>query len=95
MFGNNPVLEYVVDVEPVSATNVDHPPPTGDSRSILYPVIADPPLSAGAVHDRLICDDDIAVALNAVGTPGTVADVVAFAALDADPAPIAFIAETL
>ena len=95
MPADSPVFWYVVDAEPVFATKTDHPPPTGDSRSILYPVIGEPPLLAGAVHERLICDDDTIAALNAVGVSGTVDDVLAAAAVDADPIPIAFIADTL
>ena len=45
-------------------------PPSAD-RSILYPVMADPPSLAGAVHDRSICDDEIAAAVRFVGGPST------------------------
>jgi hypothetical protein len=41
-------------------------------RSILYPVIVAPPLFAGAVQDRLICDEDAALAVSPVGDDGTV-----------------------
>ena len=66
------MLEYVVDVVPVFATIVDQVEPLFDDLSILYPVIADPPLFDGAVHDRLICDEEAAVAVRLVGVPGIV-----------------------
>ena len=34
--------------------------------------MAEPPLFAGVVQDRLICDVDAAVAVNPVGDPGAV-----------------------
>ncbi len=46
-------------------------PPSVD-LSILYPVIAEPPSFEGAVHDRLTCDDNTAVAASPVGAPGAV-----------------------
>ena len=52
----NPVLEYEVAVEPVFDSIIDHVEPLLDDLSILYPVIGEPPLFDGAVHDRLICD---------------------------------------
>ena len=58
-------------------------------------MIADPPLFNGAVHQRLICDDDITAALSPVGAPGTVDDVVADEAVDTEPIPTEFIADTL
>ena len=42
-------------------------------RYTLYPVT--PTLSVDAVHDKLICEDDIAVALNPVGTLGATVSV--------------------
>src|SRR5437879_6833176 len=48
----NPVSEYVVAVLPVFATMTANAPPL--DLSILYPVIADPPLFAGALQERLI-----------------------------------------
>jgi hypothetical protein len=54
-----------VAVVPVFATIVLNPLPS--SLSILYPVIAEPPLSDGAVQLRLICDDETAVAIRLVG----------------------------
>ena len=78
----SPVSEYVVDVLPVFDCMVDQVVPPLVERSILYPVIADPPLFDGAVQDRLICEDDAAVAASPVGgcgavmLPGVVADAV-------------------
>ncbi len=65
--------------------------------SIMYPVIGEPPL-LGAVHDRLICDDEAVVATSPVGAVGTViggASVVALAVLDGTLVPAALIADTL
>ena len=72
MFGISPESEYEVAVEP-AFTGGDHEEPPSVERSILYPVIAEPPLFAGAVQLRLICDDDAAVAVSPVGDPGAVA----------------------
>ena len=63
------MLENVVAVLPVFATMTENAPPLTD-LSILYPVIGEPPLFAGAVHDRLICDGDTAVAVRPVGGCG-------------------------
>ena len=46
-------------------------PPSVDT-SIRYPVMAEPPLADGAVHDRLIRVLPLAVALSPVGMPGLV-----------------------
>ena len=73
MLAASPVSEYVVDTEDVFATTVDQVVPPSVERSILYPVIAEPPLLDGAVQDKLICDDEDAVAVNPVGDPGAVA----------------------
>ena len=56
----------------VLATIVVHVEPPVDDLSILYPVIGEPPLFVGAVHDKLICDDEDAVAVNPVGEDGAV-----------------------
>ena len=72
MLAVKPISEYVVDVEPVFDEMVDHVVPLSVDRSIMYPVMAEPPLD-GAVQDRLICDVDAAVAVNPVGETGTVA----------------------
>src|SRR5438309_531424 len=55
----------VLQVEPLSV-----------ERSILYPVIAEPPLFVGADQERLICDEEIGVAERPVGDPGAVTDVI-------------------
>ena len=89
----SPVSEYVVAVEPVLDTIVDQVVPPSVDLSILYPVIAEPPLFVGAVQDRLICDDDTAVAVNPVGAVGT-SNVLADAILDGELVPAEFIAET-
>jgi len=92
----SPVSEYVVDVLPVFDTMVVQLE-IFENLSILYPVIAEPPLFEGAVHDRLTCDDDTAVVASPVGGQGAVAvliNVVADAVLDGELVPIAFIAET-
>ena len=44
-------------------------PPSVD-LSILYPVLVEPTLFDGAVHDGLICDVDAAVAVRPVGGCG-------------------------
>ena len=72
MLAASPVSEYVVPVEPVLDTMVDQVVPPSVDLSILYPVMAEPPLFVGAVQDRLICDDDTAVAVNPVGGYGVV-----------------------
>ena len=59
-------------MEPVLDTTVDQVVPLSVDLSILYPVIAEPPLFDGAVHDRLICDDETAVAVRPVGGCGAV-----------------------
>ena len=91
----SPVLEYVVPVEPVFDTMVDQVVPPSVEFSILYPVIAEPPLSLGTVQDRLICDEDTAVAVNPVGGDGAVAAiVVADAVLEDGLVPTEFIDDT-
>ena len=52
---------------PVFVTSVENPPLTGDSLSILYPVM----VPDGAVQTRLICDEDTAVAVSDVGASRT------------------------
>jgi hypothetical protein len=68
----SPVLEYAVLVVAVFAIMVDHVVPLSADLSILYPVIAEPPLLDGAVQERLICDDDTVLAANPVGDCGIV-----------------------
>jgi hypothetical protein len=93
----NPVSEYVVDVDPVFGKIIDHVEPESVDLSILYPVIGEPPLLLGTIHERLICDDDTAVAVRLVGADGAVrvADVVADAVLDGGLIPTELIADTL
>ena len=97
VLGARPESEYVVEIAPVLDTTVDHVVPLSAERSILYPIIAEPPLLDGAVQERLICDD-AAVAVRPVGDPGTVVvtvpDVVADAVLDGALEPTEFIADT-
>ena len=81
---------------PVFATMVFHVVPPSVDLSILYPVIAEPPLFTGFHQERLICDGDAIVALRYLGWSGTVAGlVVAEAVLEDELVPIAFIADTL
>jgi len=61
----------VVAVEPVLETIADQVEPLSVERSILYPVIAEPPLF-GAVQERLICDEETVLATRLVGAVGTV-----------------------
>ena len=59
--------------------------------------MAEPPLSAGAVHERSIVVVPLAVAVRLVGAPGTVvaaSSVVALSTLEAAPVPLALMAET-
>ena len=47
-----------------------HCPPDTKARSMTYDVMAEPPLSAGAVHESETCPL-LATAVNATGAPGT------------------------
>ena len=78
------------------ACTVDHVVPLLVDLSILYPVIVEPPLFAGATQDKLICDVEMLVAVRLVGDPGTVdvALVVADAVFDGEPVPTELIADT-
>ena len=70
-------------------------PPSVD-LSILYPVMAEPPLSAGAAQLRLICEEeDDAVAVSPVGDDGATERVVEEAVAEGDPVPTELMAETL
>ena len=69
-------------------------PPSVD-LSIMYPIMAEPPLSVGAVQLRLICEEEATVAVRALGDDGATARVVADAVLEGEPVPTEFIAETL
>lgn len=54
VFAASPMSENAVDVDEVFATTVDQVEPASTDLSILYPVTGEPPLSAGALQDRLI-----------------------------------------
>ena len=86
---------YFVTVEDVFGIRLDHVLPLSVDCSISYPVIAEPPLLLGAVHDKLICDDEIAVATNPVGDDGIVVllDVVPDAMFDGELVPTELIAD--
>ena len=97
VLGDSPVSEYVVVAEAVLDCTTNHVVPPSVDLSISYPVIVEPPLSDGAVQDRLICDADAAVAVRPVGGCGTAVvalDVVADAVFDGELVPTEFIAET-
>ena len=80
---------------PVFATIVFHVVPPSVDLSILYPVIAEPPVFTGVHHDRLICDGDTTVGVRYLGGSGIVAGlVVAEAVLEGRLVPIAFIVDT-
>ena len=80
---------------PVFATSVLQVVPPSADLSILYPVMGEPPLSAGAVQLRVICEEDAAVAASPVGGDGATARVVADAVLEGEPVPTELMAETL
>ena len=83
------------DALPVFAITIFHVVPPSDDLSILYPVIAEPPLFTGFHQERLICDGEAVVALRYLGGSGTVAGlVVAEAVLEGKLVPITFIADT-
>ena len=56
--------------------------------------MAEPPVLAGALQERLIAVVPLAVAVRPVGAPGAVAPVVALATLEGTPAPLALMADT-
>ena len=76
-------------------TTVDQVVPPSVDLSILYPVMAEPPLSAGAAQLRLICEEETAVAVSALGGDGATARVVADATLEGELVPTELIDETL
>ena len=80
---------------PVFATSVLQVVPPSADLSILYPVIAEPPLSAGAVQVRPICEEDTAVAASPVGGDGVAIGVVADEVMEGGLVPIELIAESL
>ena len=68
--------------------------PLSVDLSIMYPVMAEPPLSVGAVQLRLICEEVAAVAVSPVGGDGTTARVVADAVLEGELVPMELMADT-
>ena len=74
-------------------TIVDQVEPPLADLSIMYPVMAEPPLSVGGAQLKLICEEDTAVAASPVGGDGAIL-VVADAVLEGEPVPTEFIAET-
>ena len=68
-------------------------PPLAD-LSIMYPVMAEPPLSAGGVQLRLIWEEEAVVAASPIGVDGATR-VLADAVLEGGLVPTALIAETL
>ena len=80
---------------PVFATSVLQVEPPSADLSILYPVMAEPPLSAGGAQLRLICEEETAVAASPVGGDGATARVVADAVLEGELTPTELMAETL
>ena len=91
----SPVSEYAVAVLPVFATKVLQIEPPSIDLSILYAVIVEPPLSAGADQLKLIWEEDTVVAASPVGGDGVAMGVVADAVLEGEPVPTEFMAETL
>ena len=90
-----PVSEYAVVELPVLAVSVLHVVPPSVDLSTLYPVIAEPPLSVGAVQLRVICEEEAAVAASELGGDGATARVVAEAGVEGEPVPAELMAETL
>ena len=80
--------EQRVEVPQVFTKVLQVEPPSVDF-SILYPVIAEPPLSAGAVQLRLIWEEEAAVAASPVGGDGATAKVVEDAVLEGKLVPTA------
>ena len=87
--------EYAVAALPVFATNIVQVVPPSVDLSTLYPVMAEPPLSEGAVQLRLIWEEETVVAVSPVGEDGAAARVVADAVLEVELVPTELIAETL
>ena len=88
---------YVVNNDDVLETKSDHDDavPSADI-SILYPEIAAPPSSSGAVHDRLMVVVPVGVAVRDEGASATVGElVVALATLEAVLVPLELMALTL
>ena len=87
MPGISPASEYVVEALPEFGTIVDQVVPPSVDLSILYPVIAELPLSVGAVQLRLIWEEEATVAESLVGEDGATARVVAEAVLEGELIP--------
>ena len=100
MFVATTVNVYAVPfVNPVTLTDVapvvDPVAPPGDAVTV-YPVMGEPPLEAGAVHDT-VANAFPATADTAVGAPGAVGPVgvTAVDGADAAPGPMVFVATTV
>ena len=91
----SPVSEYVVAVLPLFVTRVLHVEPPSVDLSTLYPVMAEPPLSAGGAQLRLTCEEDTAVAVSPVRGDAVTVGVVAEAVVEGEPVPSELMAETL
>ena len=91
----SPTSKYVVVALPVFDIIVDQVEPPSMDLSILYPVMAEPPLSVGAVQLKLIWEEETVVAVSPVGGDGVAIGVVADAVVEGELVPIALIAETL
>ena len=91
----SPVSEYAAALLPVFATNVVQVEPPSADLSTLYPVMAEPPLSAGAVQLSVTWEEETAVDVSALGGDGATAKVVAEVVLEGELVPTEFIAETL
>ena len=79
----------------VFETKVVHVVPPSVDLSILYPEMAEPPLSPGTLQLRLICEEETAVAASPVGEDGATARVVADVVPEEELVPTEFTAETL
>ena len=80
---------------PVFAASVLQVVPPSVDLSIMYPVMAEPPLSAGAVQLTVICEEDAGVAVSPVGGDGATERVVADALVEGEPVPAELMAESL
>ena len=87
--------EYAVAALPVFATRGLQVVPPSVDLSTLYPVTAEPPLSAGGAQLRLICEEDTVVAESPFRGDAVTARVVADAVLEGEPVPTELMAETL
>jgi hypothetical protein len=83
-------------VSPVTVIGLVEPVPVKPPglEVAVYPVIAEPPLLAGAVNVTVACAFP-AVAVPIVGAPGTVDGVTEFDAELAGPVPLALVAVTV